>query len=206
MSPLLTRTRRVHVFALVVCSVLWMSVSATPSPVRTHAGAASAAHSSTHSSAHATGRAPLGQRAPLDAAGVAAIVEAANPHLGDPVRIGEAVVRYSAHYGLDPELVTAVLIVESDARPWARSHKGAVGLMQVMPYMTHPLDLGGNLTAVETNLAAGCAILAGNIQRLGEDDGISAYFWGSRIRSDTYLMRVRSAQSRIREMRSRLLL
>ena len=36
-------------------------------------------------------------------------------------------------YGLDPTLVTAMIWVESRGRPWARSPKGALGLMQVMP-------------------------------------------------------------------------
>jgi len=196
-TPLLPRARRLHVVALLLCSALWMSVSASPLrgvPVPSSARAVVAPSSSLAHFGHAPS---------LDAAGVADIVERANPNVGDATRIGEAVVRYAALYGLDPELVTAVLIVESDARPWATSPKGAVGLMQVMPYMTSALDLGGNLTATETNVAAGCAILADNIERLGEDDGISAYFWGSRIRNDVYLGRVRTAQSRIREMRSR---
>jgi len=47
---------------------------------------------------------------------------------------------------------------------------------------------------VETNVEAGCVILAHNIRRLGEEDGISAYFWGSEIRSVAYLNRVRSAR------------
>jgi hypothetical protein len=41
-------------------------------------------------------------------------------------------------------------------------------------------------------------ILAGNIRRLGEEDGISAYFWGSDIRGVTYLNRVRAARERLK--------
>jgi hypothetical protein len=114
-------------------------------------------------------------------------------------RIAAAVMRQSERYELDPELVTAVLLVESSARPWARSPKGARGLMQVMPYMMRPLGLAGNLSTIETNVEAGCMILAGNIERLGEADGISAYFWGSDIRGAGYLERVRAAQERLRE-------
>jgi soluble lytic murein transglycosylase-like protein len=107
-------------------------------------------------------------------------------------------VRYAAKYDLDPDLVTAVLMVESTARPWARSPKGAVGLMQVMPHMLEPLDLAGNAATIESNIEAGCWILAHNIRRLGEDDGISAYFWGSEIRGVAYLERVREARAALR--------
>jgi len=109
-------------------------------------------------------------------------------------RIWSAVERYAEKYELAPDLVLAVLEVESHARIGARSPKGALGLMQVMPHMAAVLDLAGNHTTVETNVEAGCVILAHNIRRLGEEDGISAYFWGSEIRSVSYLNRVRSAR------------
>ena len=98
--------------------------------------------------------------------------------------------------------MTAVLLVESSARPWARSHKGAIGLMQVMPHVVQPLQPAGNLTTIESNVEAGCFILADNIRRLGEDDGISAYFWGSEIRDASYLDRVREARAAVRRLSS----
>jgi soluble lytic murein transglycosylase-like protein len=113
-------------------------------------------------------------------------------------RIAAAVIRYSARYGLDPVLVTQVLWVESRARPWVRSPLGAVGLMQVMPHMAAKLNLSGSLAAIETNIEAGCWILADNIRRLGEEDGISAYFWGSNIRDVAYLNRVKKARAAVR--------
>jgi len=113
-------------------------------------------------------------------------------------RIAAAVMRYSAKYELDPVLVTQVLWVESGARPWVRSPLGAVGLMQVMPHMAEQLDLAGNLATIDTNIEAGCWILADNIRRLGEEDGISAYFWGSDIRSVAYLDRVKKARAAVR--------
>jgi soluble lytic murein transglycosylase-like protein len=128
-----------------------------------------------------------------------------NPHLTDAQleRIRAAILRYSAKYELDPLLVTAVIEVESGARPWARSPKGALGLMQVMPYMLHPMGLAGNASTIETNLEAGCMILADNIRRLGESDGISAYVWGSDIRGVAYQHRVRAARDRCeREIQS----
>lgn len=133
---------------------------------------------------------------------IADVVGSANPNLSpaERKRIARAVLRSSEGHGLDPELVTAIILVESGARPWALSPKGAVGLMQVMPHMTHGLPLAGNLTTIESNIEAGCWILADNIRRLGEDDGISAYFWGSDIRGVAYLDRVRAARASVQRV------
>ncbi len=61
---------------------------------------------------------------------------------------------------LPPELVLAVIEVESNFDRWALSVAGAQGLMQVMPFwlkeIGHPDD---NLFHVETNLRMGCTIL-----------------------------------------------
>lgn len=114
-------------------------------------------------------------------------------------RVIAAVLRSSRRYGLDPFLVIAVLLVESDARPWAVSGKGAIGLMQVMPYMAEKLPLAGNLTTIESNVDAGCFILADNIRRLGEAKGISSYFWGRHIRGVAYLEKVQETRARVRE-------
>ena len=136
----------------------------------------------------------------FDAAQLMRFLERANAALSPNQieRIAAAVIRYSAKYGLDPILVTQVLWVESGARPWVRSPLGAVGLMQVMPHMAEKLELAGNLASIDTNIEAGCWILADNIRRLGEEDGISAYFWGSDIRSVVYLDRVRKARAAVR--------
>lgn len=135
-----------------------------------------------------------------EAGRISAIVRRVNPALSESesLRIGRAVLNSSARFDLDPELVTAVLLVESGGRPWARSPKGAVGLMQVMPHMASGMQIAGNLTIIESNIEAGCSILAGNIRRLGEADGISAYFWGSEIRGVGYLDRVREARAVVR--------
>ena len=131
------------------------------------------------------------------------VLEDVNPNLhpSEVSRITAAVFRYSEKYSLDPELVTAVLLVESSARPWVRSSKGAVGLMQVMPHMMEPLGLTGNAATIESNIEAGCWILANNIRRLGEARGISSYFWGSDIRGLAYLEKVQSARAEVRRHR-----
>ena len=108
-------------------------------------------------------------------------------------------MRCNDSYGLPPYLVASVLHTESTARPWVISPKGAVGLMQVMPHMFRLFDLAGNITTIESNIEAGCLILSDNIRRLGENDGILAYFWGARIRGVSYLHRVRQARAALRE-------
>ena len=139
-------------------------------------------------------------QAAFGAAEIAATLARANPELAPAMtrRIASAVVRYSHKYAIDPMLVTAVLLVESSARPWARSPKGAIGLMQIMPHVIVPSAIAGNLTTIESNIEGGCYLLADNIRRLGEEDGISAYFWGSDIRGVADLARVRAAREAVR--------
>ena len=50
-----------------------------------------------------------------------------------PLRYGELISESSQKYGLDPALVAAMIFVESKFKPTACSHKGARGLMQIMP-------------------------------------------------------------------------
>jgi hypothetical protein len=128
----------------------------------------------------------------------------ANPQLTprDRGRIAAAIDRYSEQYELDKDLVIAVMLVESDARPWAHSEAGAVGLMQVMPHMMRPMGLAGNAATIESNIEAGCFILSHNIRRLGVERGISAYFWGSNIRGVAYLEKVLQARERVRGLRT----
>jgi soluble lytic murein transglycosylase-like protein len=48
---------------------------------------------------------------------------------------------HSQMHGMDPKLVKAVMIAESNGNPLAISHKGAQGLMQIMPETAHDLQL-----------------------------------------------------------------
>ena len=62
--------------------------------------------------------------------------------------------------GLEPELVLAVIEVESNFDRYAVSVAGALGLMQVMPFWRGEIGRpDDNLIHLETNLRYGCTIL-----------------------------------------------
>ena len=70
-------------------------------------------------------------------------------------------VHYEAHRsGLPPELVLAVIDVESNFSQYAISRAGARGLMQVMPFWLKIIGKpGDSLFRIQTNLRLGCTIL-----------------------------------------------
>jgi soluble lytic murein transglycosylase-like protein len=74
------------------------------------------------------------------------------------------VARYRAEHRVDllltPELVLAVIDVESHFDRYAVSHAGAVGLMQVMPFWPKRLGVDNRLFgSVDFNVRLGCEIL-----------------------------------------------
>jgi len=59
----------------------------------------------------------------------------------------------------DPNLVLAIMAVESDFDPKATSNVGAVGLMQVMPHWKRVLGIHGDLYDIATNIRYGLQVL-----------------------------------------------
>jgi len=60
---------------------------------------------------------------------------------------------------LPPDLVLALIEVESRFDSWAVSPAGAVGLMQVMPFWPRQLGVQNQLVRVAPNIRMGCEIL-----------------------------------------------
>jgi soluble lytic murein transglycosylase-like protein len=91
---------------------------------------------------------------------------------------------------LEPELILAIIDVESRYDRFAISSAGAQGLMQIMPFwldeIGHPDD---NLFAISTNIRLGCAILKyylkmenGNLARaLARYNGSVGQLWYPRL-------------------------
>jgi hypothetical protein len=71
-------------------------------------------------------------------------------------------------HSLDPDLVQAVVAVESGFRPDAVSPKGAQGLMQLMPYTARALGVKDTFDPA-ANLDGGTRYLRALIQRYGGD-------------------------------------
>ena len=75
---------------------------------------------------------------------------------------------HAQRQSLDPALVRAVVDVESSYDPAARSGKGAMGLMQLMPATARSLQVD-NPYDPEENLRGGTTYLRGLLDRFGGD-------------------------------------
>ena len=74
--------------------------------------------------------------------------------------------REATRAGLKPEIVLAVIDVESRFNPYAVSRVGAQGLMQVMPFWKNEIGRpDDNLIDTDTNLRYGCTILKHYLDR-----------------------------------------
>jgi soluble lytic murein transglycosylase len=106
-----------------------------------------------------------------------------------PVKFIEQVIKYSREYGLDPHLVFAVIKAESGFNPAARSHKDAMGLMQltegtakwgasVLNIREFSLD---DLYEPDINIRLGCWYLRNLLNEFNQDAelAIAAYNGGS---------------------------
>jgi soluble lytic murein transglycosylase-like protein len=88
--------------------------------------------------------------------------------------------------GLEPELVLAVVEVESGFDRFAISASGARGLMQIMPFWLDEINLSDkNLFKIRTNLRMGCTILRYYLDMESSDIGPAlARYNGSYGRTD----------------------
>jgi membrane-bound lytic murein transglycosylase B len=80
----------------------------------------------------------------------------------------ELIIAAAEAHGVDPILVQALIQVESNYQPRARSAKGAKGLMQLMPSVVREYKVR-NAYDPKANIAAGVQKLKGLIDRWGGD-------------------------------------
>jgi hypothetical protein len=95
--------------------------------------------------------------------------EVATPAAGSDIRA--LAIQAAERHGLDPDLVLAVVSVESGFRPEAKSPKGAQGLMQLMPATAAELgvknafDPAENLDGGSRHLGALLTLYGGDLMR-----------------------------------------
>lgn len=108
------------------------------------------------------------------------------PDLGRRMALLKTVHAEATRAGLDPQVVLALIQVESRFQRFAISSAGALGLMQIMPFWVHEIGRpDDNLFDMRTNLRYGCTILAhylkiekGNMTRaLARYNGSLGKYW-----------------------------
>jgi hypothetical protein len=86
----------------------------------------------------------------------------------------EIIARASQAHGVNPLLVHALIQVESNYQPRAKSHKGAMGLMQLMPSTAREYKVR-NPYDPKSNIEAGIKHLKSLIDRFGLELALAAY-------------------------------
>ncbi len=92
----------------------------------------------------------------------------------DGTPYGDIIASLSETHGVDPMLVRALIQVESGYRPRARSSRGAMGLMQLMPSTAREYRVR-NPFEPKANIEGGIRHLKSLIDRFGVEIALAAY-------------------------------
>lgn len=102
----------------------------------------------------------------------------------DEVSLDDLIQKNAAIYKMPPALPKAVMRVESALNPWAKSHVGAKGLMQLMPETAKACGMrdAGEAYVPDRNIECGVYWLAKQIEAEGGDltRGLERYNGGPR--------------------------
>jgi soluble lytic murein transglycosylase-like protein len=126
-------------------------------------------------------------------------------------RFAGLIEQAARQFQLDPALVRAVIHAESGFNPAARSSKGAMGLMQLMPGTARQMGVA-DAWMPEQNIAGGVQYLAGLLQQFRGDQklAVAAYNAGPEAvrkyagippyaETQAYVQRVQILQQRYRQ-------
>ena len=91
-------------------------------------------------------------------------------------QIARAILRFSAHYGVDPRFIVAIVLVESGFNPNATSRKGAMGLGQLMPGTARGLGVVDPYDPIQ-NLAGTVRLVRGHLERYWQQVGGDPNTW-----------------------------
>ena len=96
------------------------------------------------------------------------------PAIADAVPYGEIIDRVSAEHNVDARLVRAMISVESGYQERARSRKGAMGLMQLMPDTARRFNVTDPYNP-QANIEGGIRYLRTLLDRFPERLALAAY-------------------------------
>lgn len=99
-------------------------------------------------------------------------IRSRNPRLSPQQadQIAWAILRFSAHYGVDPRFIVAIVLVESGFNPNATSRKGAAGLGQLMPSTARGLGVVDPYDPIQ-NLHGTVKLVRGHLEKYWAQTG-----------------------------------
>jgi len=109
--------------------------------------------------------------------------------------------KLSKTYKLSPNLIIAVMAIESNFHPYIQSEAGAQGLMQVMPaiHAKRYEKFGGKSSFIDplVSLKVGAEILRDCVKLKGSETEALRFYFGGGEASDAYIEKVRAEQQRL---------